>query len=521
MLRPALLLIASCIAVLNGSLAAAKEPHVAIAQGLLAGTSDGTVEAYRGIPYAAAPIGKNRWRTPQPVDQWTGARKADRFAANCMQAVAPPGLSQSTPWTREYEIAGPVSEDCLYLNVWTPARRTTKPLSVFFWIHGGGFASGGGDVPIYDGRNLAARGIVVVTINYRLGLYGFLAHPVLSAEQGGSSGNYGLLDQIAALHWVKENIRAFGGDASSITIAGQSAGAASVHDLILSPLAKGLFARAIAESGSGMGIPLPSKSDAETAGRHFADTVGAHSLDELRALTSEQIEKIHGAQLAPIVVPTADGHVLPEDPAAALREGRYCDTPILTGYNSDESTSFGGQPPATEASYRQLVGNRYGTFVDRILELYPAQDYATSAEKLARDRIYASMLLWAQERRRTSHHPVYEYVFTYIEPGPQSVKFKSFHSSEIPYVFDTLDKAPERKFSTTDRAISTELQNYWLNFVRTGDPNGTGLPTWPASDNTPLVMEIGEQAHAKEAIGTEQLALFQDFAAHGGAMGLF
>jgi para-nitrobenzyl esterase len=521
MLRPALLLIAFCIAVLSATLAAAKAPQVTIAQGLLAGTSDGAVDAYRGIPYTAAPMGKNRWRAPQPMDKWTGARKADRFAANCMQSIAPPGLSQSTPWTSEYQITGPVSEDCLYLNVWTPARRAAKPLPVFFWIHGGGFSSGGGDVPIYDGRNLAARGIVVVTINYRLGLYGFLAHPALSAEQGGSSGNYGLLDQIAALHWVKENIRAFGGDASSITIAGQSAGAASVHDLILSPLAKGLFARAIAESGSGMGIPLPSKSDADTAGLRFAETVGARSLDELRALTSEQIEKIHGAQLAPIVVPTADGRVLPEDPAAALREGRYCDTPILTGYNSDESTSFGGQQPTTEASYRQLVGNRYGTFVDRILELYPAQDYATSAETLARDRIYASMLLWAQEHRRTSHYPVYEYVFTHIEPGPQSAKFKSFHSSEIPYVFDTLDKAPERKFSTTDRAISIELQNYWLNFVRTGDPNGTGLPTWPAADNTLIVMEIGERAHAREAIGTEQFALFQDFVAHGGALGMF
>jgi para-nitrobenzyl esterase len=492
-------------------------PSVHVETGVLEGTDEGGVLSWKGIPFAAPPVGPDRWHAPRPAPAWAGVRSAKAFGANCMQDDGPTARNMP-PWTPEYMIQGAVSEDCLFLNVWAPARRTAQKLPVMVWIHGGAFRSGGGDVPVYDGRNLAARGIIVVTLNYRLGVYGFLAHPLLTAEAG-TSGNYGLLDQIAALQWVKRNIGAFGGDPAKVTIAGQSAGAASVHDLILSPLAKGLFVRAIAQSGSGMGIPLDQRPPAEAGGAKLGEALGATSLAALRALTPAQLvqaERKAGRGFSPI----ADGVVLPADPAAALAAGHYNDTPVLTGYVADEGNSFGPRP-SNAGAFSKEVGRRYGRFADRFLAAYPVEKFPDSAAALSRDRTVASMLLWANDRRKTSHSPIYAYLFTHVEPGPDSARFGAFHSSEIPYVFGTLDKAPQRGFVALDRTVSDWNQSYWANFVKSGNPRSSGLAAWPKLDDRMMLMEFGSEAKARPAMSAEQLRLFTEYVAAGGRLGLF
>ncbi len=483
--------------------------------------------AYLGVPYAAPPVAANRWRAPLPAAKWTGVRAADRFGANCQQDLTPG--NRLGPWTHEYLIAGPVNEDCLFLNIWTPARQLSEKLPVLFWIHGGAFTGGSGDVPIYDGANLASRGIIVVSANYRLGVYGFLAHPELSAEGGGASGNYGLRDQIAALAWVKHNIGAFGGDAARVTIAGQSAGAASVHDLILSPLAKGLFQRAIAQSGSGMGLKLPPKADAEAAGVRLARAAGVTSLASLRALTPQQLgaaarkpEASGGGTGGLRFSPIADGVVLPENPDAALAAGRANDTPILTGLTQDEGSAMNpsyrsGDP----AAYRAGLARRFGAFADRFAAAYPAEQAAVSGPALSCDRGLASMLFWAEGRRKTSQYSVYAYLVTHVEPGPDSATYGAFHSNEIPYVFDTLDKTPERGFTQRDRDFAKTMGSYWINFVTTGNPNGPGLAAWPKLEEGGSIMELGDTLAARPALSEEKLRLFREYVASGGELGLF
>ena len=509
------------------SVTAAQVTQARVEQGELAGTAQGSVVAYRGVPYAAPPVAARRWRDPQPAAKWTGVRAADRFGANCQQDLTPG--NRLGPWTHEYLITGPVSEDCLFLNIWTPARQSSEQLPVLFWIHGGAFTGGSGDVPIYDGANLASRGILVVSANYRLGVYGFLAHPELSAEGLGASGNYGLRDQIAALAWVQRNIGAFGGDAARVTIAGQSAGAASVHDLILSPLAKGLFQRAIAQSGSGMGLRLPPKADAEAGGVRFARAAGATSLAGLRALTPDQLGaaarkaaasagSAGGLRFAPI----ADGVVLPASPDAALAEGRTNDTPILTGLTQDEGSAMNpAYRSSDQVAYRAALTRRFGAFAERFAGAYPAERSAASGPALSRDRGLASMLFWAESRRKTSQYPVYAYLVTHVEPGPDSATYGAFHSNEIPYVFDTLDKAPERGFTERDRDFAKTMGSYWVNFVTTGNPNGPGLAAWPKLEEGASIMELGDSLTARPALAEEKLRLFREYAASGGELGLF
>lgn len=487
---------------------------VRVEQGALAGVDRQGVSAFLGVPYAAPPVGPNRWRAPQPAARWTGVRQAKAFSANCMQDDGSTARNMP-PWTPEYMIQGPVSEDCLYLNVWTPARSASAKLPVLVWIHGGAFRSGGGDVPVYEGRNLASRGIIVVSINYRLGIYGFLAHPLLTAEAG-TSGNYGLRDQVAALAWVKRNIRAFGGDPSRVTVAGQSAGAASVHDLILSPLAKGLFVRAIAQSGSGMGFPMPARAAAEATGTRIARAAKAETLEAMRALTPQQFLQAE-RQGGPASSPIADGVVLPADPSAS---SAYNDTPILTGLVADEGSAFGMRARSADA-FRNDILRRYGSFAERFLAAYPAEDAVQSSSALGRDRAVASMLLWARERRKTTRYPIYAYLFSHVEPGPDSAKFGAFHSSEIPYVFGTLDTAPQRNFADTDRAVSERLQAYWVNFVRSGNPNARVMPAWPRLDDQQRLMAFGEEATARAALAPDRLRLFAEYVAGGGRLGLF
>jgi para-nitrobenzyl esterase len=495
--------------------AAAAPATVRLAQGELAGRAADGVNAYLGIPYAAPPVGDMRWRPPGPAPAWRDVRQAGRFAANCQQAPAPKAFRA---WTSEYLIEGPVGEDCLYLNVWTGADKRTAGLPVLVWIHGGAFINGGATVPVYDGARLSAKGVVVVTINYRLGVYGFLSHPGLRAENDAhASGNYGLLDQIAALRWVQDNIAAFGGDPRKVTVAGQSAGAAAVHHLIASPLAKGLFRQAIAESGSGMGLAMPDGPAADAVGTRLAARAGASDVAALRRLSPAQLDAAaDGLSFRPSI----DGAVLPDAGYAGRNTN---DVPVLTGLTADEGSSLTedyGQ--ATAASFAGTLRSRYGALAPAFARLYPA---ATDAEagaasmRLARDAGLASTWLWAAKRSATSSQPVYMYLFTHVEPGPESARYRAFHSSEIPYVFDTLDKA-DRPFTASDRAVAETVGAYWINWIARGNPNGAGLPAWPRlRQDAPAMLEIGDTSQARPILPPEKLSLFRQQAQGDGKPG--
>ena len=522
-LRPVLVLAVAFAVSSAGPGASGPMTRARVEQGELLGKAKGDVTAFLGVPFAAPPTGDQRWQPPRPPQAWTGVRQADRFSASCQQTVTPGGIG---PWTSEYVVSGDVSEDCLFLNVWTRASSSSAKLPVLVWIHGGAFTSGSGSVPIYDGTELAAKGIVAVTINYRLGVYGFLAHPQLTAESPAhASGNYGLLDQVEALRWIRTNIVAFGGDPARVTIAGQSAGAASVHYLIATPLAKGLFRRAIAQSGSGMDISVPDRERAEGYGARFAKAAGASSIAELRALSSQQLDgtiakmpaEPGGVGLGPIV----DGLLLPDGKTVGANTN---DTPILTGMTAQEMVGLNPNVgKATPEALRTQIEKTYGAAANAMLALYPApDDVAANAavEALARDRGLASTYLWAREREKVTKHPIYVYLWTHAEPGPEAARYKAFHSSEIPYVFETLGAAP-RPFADEDHRLASLMSGYWANWTKNGDPNGGGLPRWPRFGATMLMLEIGSNTHARPMLGEPARAAFEKYVESGGRIGLF
>jgi len=465
--------------------------------GTLSGApASGGVTAYLGIPYAAPPTGDLRWRPPQPAAHWDGVRKADHFGTSCMQNQAGSRL----PWTEEFMTQGPIGEDCLFLNVWTPATAPTAKLPVMFWIYGGGFNEGSSSVAVYDGTELAKKGVVLVSVNYRVGPLGFLVHPELSKEsEHHVSGNYGLLDQIAALQWVKKNIAAFGGDPAKVTIFGQSAGAISVVDLMRSPLAKGLFIRAIAQSGPGL---LPSNAlgatttlaDRETAGARYAESKGAHSLAELRALPPATFFASTGGRggVAAPNGPFKDGWILPgTDPAEQV--------PLMLGFVADDigvgGGGRGGAAAPSVASYESSAQQAYGDQATDFLKLYPvkADSDVTATQKIAgRDRARVSMDLWSAEQEKASKR-VYTYYFDRVLPWPAHPEFGAFHTSEVPYVFETIAKI-DRPWEPVDKKVSDAVSSYWVNFATKGDPNGAGLPSWPAYSATAhQTMELGAQ----------------------------
>jgi para-nitrobenzyl esterase len=504
--------LAAIAAVLLAMPAAAQMTEAKVETGALEGKRAGAVSAFLGIPFAADAGGANRWRAPQPAPAWRGVRDATRFGPDCEQHIVP-NRGAIGPWTWEYLSQGPTSEDCLSLNVWTPAARPGAKLPVMVWIYGGGFTGGTGSVPLYDGSALAARGIVLVSVNYRLGPYGFLAHPELTREAG-TSGNYALLDQIAALEWVRRNIASFGGDAARVTIAGQSAGAASVHALIASPRARGLFARAIAQSGSGTGLQWPSLPDAEAQGARFAGAAGAADLAALRALTPARIAAASsgaGGRWGPV----NGTPVLPDQDAAVS------DVPVLTGLTADEGSALSPEYGlASAADIRAALERRYGASAPLFVPLYPAPDAGTaiaSSIAMVRDRGIAALLAWARARKGAA--PVYGYLWTHAEPGSHP-KYNAFHSAELAYVFGTLDVTPERPFTHRDRAIARTTGDYWANFVKTGDPNGPGLPAWPRIDSG-RIMELGARFEAIEPLAPRVKAAFDAHAAAGGKVGLF
>jgi para-nitrobenzyl esterase len=495
--------------------------------GKVRGVSDKTVDRFLGIPYAQAPVGDLRWRAPQPVKAWHAVRDASKASAACYQAAPVP----FGPYTSEFLNGVDVSEDCLYLNVWRPHAARGK-LPVYVFIHGGAFNSGSGNIPIYDGAALARRGIIVVTINYRLGVFGFLAHPDLTRESTHKgSGNYGLLDQVAALRWVHANIAAFGGDPAAVVIGGQSAGAVSVNNLIVTPMAKGLFRGAIAESGSGIGIYASPLAEAEQLGVSVQKQLGATSLAQMRTLSAAALLKAAtqasapaGAKFAMVKLPLApnvDGTVLPAD-ASDAGNPVASPVPLLTGFNSDESGLFGA--PANKAEFEQMVRERYGAFANRFLALYPHDTDAeavTATAQIGRDRSLASLVLWAQRRAATSGQPVFTYLFDHPYPAtPDGKSHGAFHTSELPYVMGVLNAAG-RTFTAQDRAMSAALQEHWLAFIRTGNPSLPGRE-WPQNGAASAIMGLGDTVGPRQAVSSpERLAAFRDFVASGGKLSLF
>jgi para-nitrobenzyl esterase len=487
-------LLAPLLAVVHAAdLGAAGPSRVQVESGMLEGSarSASGIRVFRGIPFAAPPVGELRWRAPKPVPPWTGVRKAVEFGARCMQATPLDGVA--------FRDAGE-SEDCLFLNVWTPAKDATEKLPVFVWIHGGALAAGSASEARYDGEALARKGLVVVSLNYRLGALGFFAHPDLTRESGvGASGNYGWLDQVAALQWVQKNIAAFGGDPGKVTIAGESAGSLSVCVLMAAPPAQGLFARAIGESGAvffdgAPGAALISLADAESAGAKFVKAAGKSSLAELRAAPAAAV--LQAAKDKSFVAGgIVDGYVLPISSDRLYAQGKQAHVPLLAGWNADEGSVLvvANRDKFTAGAFKVLAALRFGFHTGDFLKLYPAtsdDEAYHSAEQLAGDdwTAYATWK-WLNIQAQTAKVPVYRYYFEHhplVKPGElifhaQPGDVGSFHSAELEYVFQTLGWR-EVPVPANDARLAEAMSTYWANFARTGDPNGGGLPAWPPYD---------------------------------------
>ncbi len=448
------------------------------------------VRVFKGIPFAAPPVGELRWRPPQPVAKWSTPRPCDKFGPICPQKPYPAGSVYVQP-------AQPQSEDCLFLNVWTAARSADEKQPVMVWIHGGALTRGSGSLEVYDGARLAQRGVVLVTINYRLGPLGFLAHPLLSAESSeGSSGNYGILDQIAALEWVQRNIAAFGGDPGNVTIFGESAGSWSVCSLVATPLAKGLFHRAIGQSGGCFG-PMQHLQEArhgfvaaEKLGENLAKELGSDTADDVLA-NLRQIEPdvlLDAAARDPAQGRTrgiVDGWVFPDEIYNLYADGKQNPVAVLVGSNADEGTTLiGSAGPTTSAAVRELVKQKYGDAAEDFLKIYPViSDAHARAAYLQsfRDEWFTwEMRTWARLMRKAGQ-PAYLYFFSHEPPRPGIEQLGAYHAAEIAYVFDNLGKLPWNS-PEKDQALADAMASAWVRFASTGDPNGAALPKWDVYD---------------------------------------
>ena len=488
-------------------LAAIPDP-VRVDTGLISGVpgSDNDIRVYKGIPYAAPPVGELRWRAPVTAPSWEGVRKADQFGPMCMQARPNAG-----PGAKEVRM----SEDCLYLNIWTAARSAKERRPVMVWSHGGGYTMGSGDSPQSDGEALAKKGVVLVTYNYRLGVFGFFAHPELTRESGrNASGNYGLMDLAAALRWVRKNIKSFGGDPNRVTIFGVSAGAGLVANLVGSPQAKGLFQRGIAQSGAWMGIRIGKPmtlAQAEAAGLKTAEAVGAKSLSELRAKTAEELIK-SGRGTGPIV----DGWFIPEDLSAIYAQRRQNDVDVLIGSNKDEGTFFSKPGAMNAGQFVAQSRQRFGNLADAFLKLYPAgSDREAEASQLAsfRDELAWLMRKWAQAQSTRGKGKAYLYYFTHEPPAAPGTPFRgATHGAETNYVFQNLVPAAN-PWTDLDRELADTISSFWVNFALAGNPNGKSLPSWPAynSGNRINVMVLGDKVEAGSGLDESKAAFFDDY----------
>ena len=526
------------------ALAAASPAQAAITDpvhtdaGLLsgAGGSDGSVTAFKGIPYAAPPLGDLRWRAPQPVAAWQGVHSADKNAPVCPTGGRPrPGQTQS--------------EDCLYLNLWTGAQSPSAKLPVMVWFHGSGDNIADA---LFDGENLAKKGVVVVTVEYRVGVLAGLATRELSQESGhNASSNYGLTDDIAALKWVQRNIAAFGGDPTNVTLFGQSHGAATQHFLAMSPLAKGLFGKVILQSHARypqdpvlfeVATDYKKLPDAEQSGAKFMDQLGVHSVKELRALPLDKL----------LATPTdggdhvVDGYVLPHNFSDTYALGAQSNVLVIAGFNKDETgaspetnyermaaraaaraaaaaaaaagasdrTHTVPQSPAGVAGYIAAANLRYGAMAAEYLKLYPAttdHEAFTANNEAVRDNGRVSLWMWATAWRKAATKPVYLYFWTHAPPGANHDFSGAYHGSEISYVYNH-PRLPNEPWTDDDRRIGDMMSSYWTNYARTGNPNGAGLPNWPAFDpKTQQVMELGDHFQPIPLADKEKVSFWQRF----------
>ena len=475
-------------ALLPGILTAQQVSYVQLrtADGVLEGvvSADGKVRTFKGIPYAAPPVGPLRWQPPQPVTPWTGVRKASEYGPRPMQGRIFDDMI--------FHDAGP-SEDCLYLNLWMPANPATDKLPVMVWIFGGGFAAGSTSEPRQDAGNLSKKGVLVVSMNYRLGVFGFFAHPGLTKEsEHHASGNYGLLDQVAALQWVRQNIATFGGDPDNVTIFGESAGSESVCALMASPLARGLFHRAIGESGVFFDTipPLQSRVEAEETGVKFAEAAfGTSSLEALRAKPAREILDAALKYPREHFYPDIDGYVMPAGCPSIYAAGRESHVALLAGWNRDEGNFKGllGEDESTVANYVAHAKARFGGNADAFLKLYPATTDA-GARRAAQDfdgdrNVAYATWKWLELHLATGGSPVFRYEFDQTLPFPAEAKPGTEptapHASEIEFVFQVLS-SKDLPWRPEDHAVSEMMASYWTNFAKTGNPNGPGLPQWPA-----------------------------------------
>jgi para-nitrobenzyl esterase len=497
--------------------AQAAQPRLKIANGTLEGRMEQEgVRAFKGIPFAAAPVGELRWREPQPVKAWKGVRQAAAFGARCMQR---PLFADMV-----FRSNG-VSEDCLYLNVWTPARKPGKKLPVLVYFYGGGFMAGDGSEPRYDGASMARQGIVALTVNYRLGVFGFLAHPELTAESPHkASGNYGLMDQAAALQWVRRNIEGFGGDPLRVTIAGESAGSFSVSAQMVSPLARHLIAGAIGESGSLLGLATPANlPDAQAEGQRFAGQLGAPSLAKLRALPADTLLQAPAPGMLSFR-PIVDGYVLPRAPAGIYAAGEQARVPLLAGWNTEEGSaqSLLGALPATEENFKAALQRVYTDKAEAARQAY-AGDVGQAAREIMSDNFIGfGTWRWIDLHARTSGQPAYRYYYAHPRPASKAgapAATGAGHSVEIEYVMGNLDGNGVYAWTPEDQAVSRQAQAYFANFIKTGNPNGAGLPQWPAlggqgaGSGTPL-MVLGVHPNALQATDGAHHAF------HAGLLGL-
>jgi para-nitrobenzyl esterase len=496
-------------------LSAAISDPVRTDSGLVSGTpgSSDDVRVYKGIPFAAPPVGDLRWRAPQPPAHWEGVRKAEQFSPVCMQQQRGPAAA-----------SGPApSEDCLYLNVWTAAKAPGERRPVIVWTYGGAFTGGAGSVPMYNGEALAKKGVVVVTYNYRLGVFGFLAHPELTKESGhNASGNYAMMDMATVLRWVQKNIANFGGDPKRVTIDGESAGAMLVSAMVGSPEGKGLFQRAIAQSGAWMGISInhmTTLAQAEEAGQKLAQAEGAASIAALRAKPADELLKNSRGPFGIVV----DGWLVPEDLSLTYAHHKENDVDILVGSNRDEGTFFSRAPSSAE-QFSGTAKKRFSDMADAYLKLYPASSDAEAGTSLLasfRDEMGWHMRTWAQLQSARGKGKAYLYYFTHVPPSaPGQPSRGATHTADLAYMFD--NPPPNVTWTDTDRQLAETMSSYWVNFAATGDPNGKGLPEWPAfkAKTGDKTLVLGDTVMAGSGIDPAMLAFYDSYYAKMSAGGL-
>ncbi|MEE9435769.1 MAG: carboxylesterase family protein [Candidatus Adiutricales bacterium] len=465
---------------------------------------DDSISVYKGIPYAAPPVGELRWRPPAPVEPWKGIRPATEFGPAAPQGFSNFGGINEKVWQ---------SEDCLFLNVWTPAKSPDERLPVMVWIHGGGFAIGSGSNPGYTGANLCEKGVVIVTINYRLNIFGAFAHPLLTKESGhNASGNYGLMDQVAALKWVQRNIRSFGGNPDRVTIFGESAGSRSVTLLVASPLSEGLFHGGICQSGATRDVSQ-SLEDREKEGIRTAEAVGARTLDELRSRTFSDFDAFLAFNSNPVGAfnsnPMVDGRVIPDDPRSIYAEGKQHRVSLIIGSNADEGTlGLGNTRIKTTEDFKSFIGHRYNENADEVHSLYAPDTDESVYEALNRHQTDRNMTLHARKQVRWMEKAgakSYLYHFTRVPPTKVGQRLGSHHGAEIAYIFGNFGPGGD-ELTEIDRKLSWAMMTYWTQFAASGDPNYNRLPNWPAyRTENDAYLELGDDIKAGENLHKARL----------------